>query len=170
MRDGQSFDEFYRGTSLRLLRFGYAVVGDLTEAQDLTQEAYTRAWQHWRTLVVHPNPEGWLRLVLTRLATDHWRRLGRWHAVLRRSGPPEPGRPPNEDRVLLVAALRRLPAAQRRAVVLYYLADLPVAEVARESGVAEGTVKSCLSRGRAGLAAILTGPPPTVPGAVGSLP
>ncbi|WP_408630836.1 RNA polymerase sigma factor [Micromonospora coriariae] len=39
MRDAQSFDELYRGTARRLLRYGYAVTGDHTEAQDLVQEA-----------------------------------------------------------------------------------------------------------------------------------
>src|SRR6266508_3945012 len=153
MRDAHSFDEFYRGTSVRLMRYGYAVSGDLTEAQDLVQEAYTRAWQQWRTLVAHPNPEGWVRLVVARLAT------GRWRAALLRSGPPESPGPPNEDTVLVVAALRRLPVAQRQALALHYLFDLPVTEIAKETGVPVGTVKSWLSRGRAGLAAALSGPP-----------
>src|SRR6266511_3252021 len=151
MRDAHSFDEFYRGTSVRLMRYGYAVSGDLTEAQDLVQEAYTRAWQQWRTLVAHPNPEGWVRLVVARLATDRWRRLGRWRAALLRSGPPESPGPPNEDTVLAVA--------QRQALALHYLFDLPVTEIAKETGVPVGTVKSWLSRGRAGLAAALSGPP-----------
>jgi RNA polymerase sigma-70 factor, ECF subfamily len=158
MRDAESFDEFYRGTSARLLRFGYAVVGDPTEAQDLAQETYTRAWQHWRKVAGHPNPEAWLRLVLTRLAADRWRRVRGWHGVVARHGPPTTVGPPSEDSVLLVAALRQLPMAQRQALALHYLFDLPVAEVARETGVPEGTVKSWLSRGRAGLATILTVP------------
>jgi RNA polymerase sigma-70 factor (ECF subfamily) len=41
-------------------------------------------------------------------------------------------------------------------VVLHYLADLPVAEIARQEGVSEGTVKSWLHRGRTALAAHLT--------------
>jgi RNA polymerase sigma-70 factor (ECF subfamily) len=159
MRDAGSFDEFYRGTSVRLMRYGYAVCGDLVEAQDLVQEAYTRAWQQWRTLVVHPNPEGWVRLVVARLATDRWRRLGRWRAALLRSGPSEPAGPPNEDTVLVVAALRRLPVAQRQALALHYLFDLPITEIAKETGVPVGTVKSWLSRGRAGLTAVLSGSP-----------
>ncbi|GAA4670643.1 SigE family RNA polymerase sigma factor [Phytohabitans rumicis] len=159
MRDAYSFDEFYRSTSTRLMRYGYAIVGDLAEAQDLVQEAYTRAWQRWRTVADHPSPESWVRLVVTRLAVDRWRRLGRWQAALLRSGPPEPVRPPNEDTVLVVAALRRLPAAQRQALALHYLFDLPIAEIALETGVAVGTVKSWLSRGRAGLAEALAGTP-----------
>jgi len=60
------------------------------------------------------------------------------------------------DHVALVEALRQVPADQRRAMVLHYLVDLPVAEVAHEMGVAVGTVKSWLHRGRTALAARLT--------------
>jgi len=59
---------------------------------------------------------------------------------------------PSPDRVVLVAALARLPERQRQAVVLHYLADLPLAAIALELGVAEGTVKSWLHRARTALA------------------
>jgi len=55
--------------------------------------------------------------------------------------------------------MRTLPEPQRRALVLYHVADLSVAEVARETGVAEGTVKAQLSRGRAALAELLADEP-----------
>ncbi|MER7890528.1 SigE family RNA polymerase sigma factor [Micromonospora sp. NPDC094482] len=155
MRDAQSFDEFYRSTARRMLRYGYAVTGDHTEAQDLVQEAYARAWRQWGTLSAHPAPEAWLRLVVARLATDRWRHLHRWRGVLSRTGPPATAPPPSEDGVLLVRALRQLPTAQRQALALHYLFDMPVEEIARETGVAVGTVKSWLSRGRARLAALL---------------
>ena len=54
-----------------------------------------------------------------------------------------------------VAALAKLPAAQRKAMVLRYVADMSVADIAAAEGVPEGTVKSWLSRGRAALAALL---------------
>ena len=57
--------------------------------------------------------------------------------------------------MLLVTALRKLPVQQRHAVVLYHLVDLPVDQIADEMGVAVGTVKSWLHRGRAALAAQL---------------
>src|SRR5262245_6668777 len=158
MRDAHSFDEFYRGTYARLLRYGYAVTGDMAEAQDLVQEAYTRAWQRWRTVAEHPSPEAWVRVVVTRLATDRWRRMGRWRAALLRSGPPEHARAPSEDTVMLVAALRDLPVAHRQALALHYLFDLPVADLGAEAGVAINTVKSWLSRGRTALATALAGP------------
>jgi RNA polymerase sigma-70 factor (ECF subfamily) len=57
--------------------------------------------------------------------------------------------------VALIAALAKLPADQRVAIVLHHLTDLPVAEVARETGVPVGTVKARLSRGRRALADLL---------------
>ncbi|MEU4676760.1 SigE family RNA polymerase sigma factor [Micromonospora sp. NPDC023737] len=157
MRDAGSFDDFYRSTSRRMLRYGYAVAGDYTEAQDLVQEAYARAWRQWGQMSVHPAPEAWLRLVVARLATDRWRRLHGWRAALIRSGPPEVVQPPGEDGVLLLDALRQLPAVQRQALALHYLVDLSVEEIAREMQVPVGTVKSWLSRGRVRLAALLPG-------------
>ena len=71
----------------------------------------------------------------------------------------------DESRVALVAALRRLPEAQRHALVLHHLCDLPVHAVAREIGVPEGTVKARLSRGRAALAALLASNDAPDPGA-----
>lgn len=155
MRDADGFDEFYRGTCHRVLRYGYALTGDLTEAQDVVQEAYIRAWQRWHRLAAYDQTEAWVRLVVARLATDNWRRRRNRRAALRRAGPPYAVAPPSDDTVLLVGALRRLPAAQRQAVALHYLCDMSVAEIAAETGAAIGTVKSWLSRGRTGLAAVL---------------
>jgi RNA polymerase sigma-70 factor (ECF subfamily) len=57
--------------------------------------------------------------------------------------------------VAVIAALAALPEQQRRAVVLHYIADLSVPEVAEREGVPEGTVKSWLHRARIRLAAEL---------------
>ena len=59
-----------------------------------------------------------------------------------------------EDREV-VAALQRLPLAQREALVLHHCLDLPVEAVAVQTGVSVGTVKSRLARGRDQLAALL---------------
>lgn len=57
---------------------------------------------------------------------------------------------------MLIAALATLPEKQRRAVVLHYLGDMPIADVAASEGVPEGTVKSWLHRARQALAIQLT--------------
>lgn len=153
------FDEFYRDTSRRLMRYAYGLTGDPGEAQDLVQEAYARAWQRWRRVSGYEDPEAWLRLVVNRLSTDRWRRLfvRRTHAAAEPPGRPVP--PPTDDVILLVRAMRTLPAAHRRALALHYLLDRSIAEIAAETGSSIGTVKSWLSRGRAGLAAELDGRP-----------
>lgn len=146
------FDEFYRDTSQRLLRYAYGLTGDAGDAQDLVQEAYARAWQRWRRLIEYDDPEAWLRAVVSRLSTDRWRRLRVRRAKAGSVAQPATAPPPSENTVLLVRAMRRIPPAHRRALVLHYLLDRSVAEIAAETGASTGTVKSWLSRGRAGLA------------------
>jgi RNA polymerase sigma-70 factor, ECF subfamily len=75
--------------------------------------------------------------------------------VDRAVGPAYETAAPSESHVALVAALKQLPEAQRQALVLHHIADLPVHDVAREVGVPEGTIKARLSRGRAALAVLL---------------
>jgi RNA polymerase sigma-70 factor (ECF subfamily) len=158
-RDAGQFDEFYRATSGRLLRYAYAVTGDLGDAQDAVQEAYTRAWRDWKKVERHPAPEAWVRLTVSRIATDRHRRNAGWRKAMARNGPPPQAGPPSEDTVLLTAALRRLPQNQRQALALHYLFDLSVAQIAQEAGVPAGTVKSWLSRGRTALAELLSETP-----------
>ena len=149
-----TFESFYTGTSPRLLRFAYGLTGDMAEAQDLAQEAYARAWPRWKRLRRYENPESWLRLVVTRLAVDRLR----WLGVRRVRAPRESAvvPPPDEEMLTLVAALKQLPMTQRKALVLHYFLDMPVAEIAAETGTNVNTVKTWLSRGRANVAAHLT--------------
>ncbi|GAA1631052.1 SigE family RNA polymerase sigma factor [Actinoplanes couchii] len=149
------FDDFYRDTSRRLLRYAYGLTGDAAEAQDLVQEAYARAWQRWKRLAGYDDPEAWLRLVVNRLSADRWRRIGIRRARAAAEPPIPPVDPPSEDVVLLVRAMRELPDRHRRALALHYLLDRSIAEIAEETGSSQNTVKSWLSRGRAALAAAL---------------
>jgi RNA polymerase sigma-70 factor (ECF subfamily) len=155
MAESDEFDAFYRGTAQRLLRYAYGLTTNVTEAQDLVQEAYARAWQRWRRVRGYDNTEAWLRLVVDRLATDAWRRRSFRRATAAAHRPPPPVPPPGEEVVLLVEALRTLPVPLRRALVLHYLLDRSIADIAQETGASPGTVKSWLSRGRAALATAL---------------
>lgn len=155
MPDEESFDAFYRASRLRMYTYVYALTGDLAEAQDAVHEAYARAWQRWTSLSRSGEPEAWVRTVARRVAVSRWRRARNRLIAHRRLGAPPPLPGPGPDSVALVAALAQLPEAQRTALVLHHLIGLPVAEVALETGVAPGTVKARLSRGRRALAALL---------------
>ena len=163
MGDPAGFDDFYRGTRERLLAYLYAVGGDLAEAQDAAQEAYTRALQRWSSVGRMDDPEAWVRTVGWRVLANRWRSLRARAAAYRRHGPPPPHPAPSEETVALVNALRQLPFEQRVAIVLHHIAGLPVASVATETGVPVGTVKARLARGRNALAALLPATD-TIPG------
>lgn len=150
----EEFDELYQAQYGNVVAMAYALTGNLTEAQDLAQEGFCQAWQRWRRIAGYDDPLAWVRRVVVNLATTRWRRLTVARRYWQRQRAAQvPALSP--DHVALVAALRALPVNQRRAVVLHHLVDLPIAEVALELGVAEGTVKSWLHRGRAVLAAHL---------------
>ncbi|RJK94187.1 SigE family RNA polymerase sigma factor [Vallicoccus soli] len=153
--DAAEFDAFYERWVRPLTGQLYAMTGDLAEAQDVVQEAFAKAWEHRARLDAEAAPQAWVRTVAWRLAVSRWRRtrnaLTAWH----RRADDQPVPPPSEDHAALAAALRLLPAEQRRAVVLHHLCDLSVEQVAAETGAPTGTVKARLSRGRAALAAHL---------------
>jgi RNA polymerase sigma-70 factor (ECF subfamily) len=149
------FDQFYHAHYRALTVHLCAYTGDLNQAQDLVQEAFCRAFARWNKVVQYDDPVAWVRRVAWNLATSRWRRLRTAQAYLRRQREQHVDGP-TPDRVALTTALAQLPANHRRAVVLHHLSDMSVADIARQEGVAEGTIKSWLHRGRAALAAELT--------------
>jgi RNA polymerase sigma-70 factor (ECF subfamily) len=151
--DPPSFDEVYAAHYADLTVQLYAYFGDRQEAHDVVQEAFYRALIRWNSLTGYDDPVAWIRRVAWNLAVSRWRRARTALSFLRRQPRAEPRADgPGPERVALVTALATLPDTQRRAVVLHYMADLPVAEIAQREGVAVGTVKSWLHRGRAALA------------------
>jgi RNA polymerase sigma-70 factor (sigma-E family) len=158
------FDGFYAATYRRIVGQVYAMTGSITEAEDCVQEAYARAWQRWSKVSRHGAPEAWVRTVACRLSVSSWRKaVNRLSAHRRDHG--DPGVPGlNPDHLALVAALRRISADQRESIVLHHLVGLSVEEIAAQTGVATGTVKARLSRGRKALAPHLAESPAPVSG------
>lgn len=152
----EQFDAFYTASFSRVVGQIYAMCGNLTEAQDCTQEAFIRAWDHRSRLTSSGSPEAWVRTTAYRLAISRWRKARRAFRQPDRALETTTTEGPSPDRVVLTHALAQLPADQRRAIVLHHLCDLSVAEVAHEVGSPTGTIKARLSRGRATLARLLT--------------
>ncbi len=148
-------DELYDASYRRLVVQLYAICGDLADAEDAVQEAFVTALRKRTDLARVSNPEAWLRTVAFNQLRGGWRHA----AVVRRYRGQEPGpRSPVEigpEHVAIVTALREVDDKQRQVVVLHYLADIGIADIAAELGLAEGTVKSRLSRARVKLASLL---------------
>ena len=147
-------EELYAASYRRLLGQLIGVTGSVAEAEDVVQEAFVRGLDHPRRLLGADNPEAWLRTVAVNLARSRWRRAQRVVGLAPRLVE-EPSDGDTEDSVVLLQALRRLPAGQREVIALHHLADLTVEQVARTLGLPTGTVKARLSRGRAALSALL---------------
>jgi RNA polymerase sigma-70 factor (ECF subfamily) len=149
------FDEVYAAHFDRLVMQLYAYTGDVGLAQDVVQEAFCRALARWSKLVTYDDPVAWVRRVAWNLATSRFRQVRRHTSYV--SGQREEHAPePSADHVALTKALATLPPNQRRAVVLHYLADQSITDIADICGAAPGTVKSWLHRGRIALATVLS--------------
>ena len=131
-----------------------AVTGSHAEAEDAVQEAFVRAVDRSRAVRRTDNPEAWLRTVAVNVARSRFR--GDRRLVPLPKADAEGVADLSPDHVALMAGLNRLPAAQREAIALHHVADLPVHEVAALLRVPTGTVKARLSRGRAALAGLVS--------------
>lgn len=151
----REFDEFYRRGVRSVIHVVYVSTGDLTLAQDCTQEAFSRAWQRWDKVQSYDDPMAWVRTVARRLAISAWRKSSGQDRAYVRHGAVESTDGPSEDRVAVLAALRELPGPVREAVALHYLADLSIDQIAHETNTPAGTIKARLHRGRGLLAAAL---------------
>ena len=148
---GDVFAASYRRLVVQL----YGVVGDVSEAEDLVQEAFVRAAASGTRFRRVDNPEAWLRTAALNLHRNRWRKLKNFGKVRADLARPV-DLPELHEHVAVVEALRTLPEAQRTVVALRFLADLHLHDIAAELGIPEGTVKSRLNRGLAALAGSLT--------------
>ncbi len=100
MADRGSFDEFYAGAVGRLVGQLFPVTGDLHEAEEVVQEAFTRAAARWSRLRDYDVPEAWVRRVAMNLVADRARSLRRQQlpAVTGGLGPTAGKRSPRASR------------------------------------------------------------------------
>jgi RNA polymerase sigma-70 factor, ECF subfamily len=160
----EDFDRFFTACFRRLVGQLFVVTGDLHEAEDLAQEALTRAAARWERVSRLAAPEAWVRRVALNLATDRTRRARRRVTALARLGPPPAVAALDAEDLALADALRALPPHQRQVLMLHHVLGFGVQEVAKELGIPRGTVLSRLSRGRQALASLLA--VDTVPGPI----
>lgn len=150
----------FRAGPESLFRDNYAVLvrslavasGDREAAADAVQEAFIQLCLHWKRVSKYDCPVAWVRRVAINRLSNHERSLRRRAAALLRVRNQRPQMDPDPlVQTSLGRALANLPLRQRVATALYYLEDLPVAEVARSMGISEGSVNTHLHRARAAL-------------------
>lgn len=157
----QRYQNMVFSTSMRLL-------ANPTEAEDVAQEVFLRAYEHFHELSESPTAGGWLKRVATNLSLNHLSRYrARWSFFSELSGSSGEEEQPeiefaspedlgeslqNADRHELVErAIQKLPAAQRVPLVLYHLEGLKYEEIAVKLNVSLGKVKTDIFRAREAL-------------------
>ncbi|MGX6607960.1 SigE family RNA polymerase sigma factor [Micromonosporaceae bacterium Da 78-11] len=146
-RSDAGYLDYVNGRMAALRRLAHLLCGDPHQAGDLVQETITKLYARWPRISQADNVDAYVRTMLVRAFLDEKRR-GWWRVGLFAVAPerPAPANPVDEQ-VVLRAALRQVPARQQAVLVLRFLCDLPVTDVAEILGCTPGTVKSQTSHG-----------------------
>ena len=153
-------------TSARLVR-------NDAQAEDISQEVFIKAHEHFDMLATSPSAGGWLKTVATNLSINHLQRYRkRWKFFSEFGGDSQEDDAPGvefaapdtffegidseEKRAWIEDALSKLPDHQRIPLVLYHFEEIPYDEIARRLGVSLAKVKTDILRARTALAKILT--------------
>lgn len=138
-----------------------ALLASEAEAADLVQEVFLVASRRRGAFDGSSAPYTWLYGILRNLARDRRKKYARRARLTvvdgRQSSDPERMLAAERERVRVRDAVQRLPDGHREVVAMFYLDEVPVAEVARRLGVPAGTVKSRLFKARAALRRALEG-------------
>jgi RNA polymerase sigma-70 factor (sigma-E family) len=149
------FTDFVHAAWPTLYRTAYLLVGDRGLAEDLVQTTLAKTYVSWGRVRDRGAAGVYARTVLVNTALSWFRRRS-WSSEIATSELPDrPTALPDDDRPLVVAALRALPPRQRAVIVLRYYEDLTVEQTAAELGINAGTVKSQTSHAMTKLRSLL---------------
>ena len=165
MTDAQQFEAFVRDYQNMVFSTAMRLLANQSDAEDISQETFLRAYERFDDLRESPTVGGWLKTVATNLSLNHLTRYrARWSLfsdVFRRGDEDEDHEvefpaPDNTDEVLaqserrelLEQALQRLAPKERVPLVLYHFEGLRYEEIAEKLGVSLGKVKTDIFRAR----------------------
>ncbi len=161
----RAYQDMVFSTAVRL-------TGNDAQAEDIAQEVFLRAYEHFAQLRTSPTAGGWLKTVTTNLTLNHlsryrrrWRMFSELRAEDEDGAPQEPVVPVpdtlladldvEQKQKLVEAALRKLPEHQRLPLVLYHFEDLSYEEIAVKLHASLAKIKTDIRRGRAALLPLL---------------
>lgn len=162
MRD---YQDMVYSTAVRL-------VNNEAQAEDISQEVFLKAHEHWDSLRGSQTAGGWLKTVATNMSINHIQRYKkRWSFfsdLVRRSDDGDEQEvefaapdtffnrvDASERREWIEQALEKLPDHQRVPLVLFHFEEMPYEDIAKKLGVSLSKVKTDILRGREALAKIL---------------
>ena len=166
MTDAQQFEVFMRNYQNMVFSTAMRLLGNQSDAEDVSQEVFLRAYERFDQLRDSPTVGGWLKTVARNLSLNHLSRYrSRWSFFSEMFGSGreddterEVDFPAEEDgpdrleqadrRLLLEQTLQKLPATQRVPLVLFHFEELTYEEIAAKLGVSLGKVKIDIFRGR----------------------
>ena len=150
------------------------LAGNDRQAEDIAQEVFLRAYEHFDDLQASPTAGGWLKTVTTNLSLNHltrYHRRWRLFSELRPASSEESDAAPEitepqpdtlvadlsaeQRRAMIEKALRKLPEHQRLALVLYHFEELSYEEIGAKLRASLAKVKTDIRRGRAALLPLL---------------
>jgi RNA polymerase sigma-70 factor (ECF subfamily) len=132
----------------------YRIVGNVSDAQDLTQEAFIKALQHQEQLKDEQKAAHWLSRIATNTAIDFLRRSSRAtfceldEAPESHAESPEQALLRGEHREYLQDGLRLLSPRERTALLLRDVEGLAAEEVAQHMNCSKATVRSHIANAR----------------------
>ena len=147
-----NWEIFFRAEYSRTARTVAVIFGDADSAEDAVQEAFADAYIRWDRISKYDQPAAWVRRVAINKMHNRTRSRRRRDVAVRRLGVAQA---PSPNRVAIESALAGLSEQQRVAVVLHYLDDLSINEVAAVMELSSGAVNSHLNRARANLRGLL---------------
>ena len=151
------FEAFYRANVRLIHGLALSRTGNAAQAEDLTQDTFLRAWQHFALISALEalQQKAWLTRTLRNLATDEWRRQSLASAAdcqLREPSTPGGASSAMELRMDVARALRELDEESRELVLMRYLEEMNSREIGEALDMPEGTVRTRLARCRKVLA------------------
>jgi RNA polymerase sigma-70 factor (ECF subfamily) len=167
------FTTFMRAYQDMVFSTAARLAGNDGQAEDIAQEVFLRAYEHFAQLRTSSTAGGWLKTVTTNLTLNYlsrYRKRWRSFSELRPANAdedsswPELGAQPDmlladldaeQRRVLIDAALRKLPEHQRLALVLYHFEELSYEEIAVKLRASLAKIKTDIRRARAALLPLL---------------
>jgi RNA polymerase sigma-70 factor (ECF subfamily) len=153
VRPPERFEDFYVKEYSAVVGLAYALSGSRSGAEDLAQEAFLAAYSNWDRIAAYEQPAAWVRRVVANRSVSSFRRRRAEAKALalaafgHRIELPDLGSSDPE----FWNAVRSLPRRQSQVVALFYLEDLPIADVADILDMSPGTVKRHLHDGRLAL-------------------